>query len=453
MLNSRPQKDNAAPPAGGGLSGAAGKEPHRPAAGLKTGKVTAVLSGTADYAFAIGNVLIGLERHSPGFVDEVIIFHQGFAENDRRALSAIRPCVFKEYKAEGLSGYVESDHFHRVTTATFATFEIFELLRDSRFLIYLDADILIQDDISGILEYAAPIGMRLISKDKPGVLEEQLGANHEGRPLPDYEGNAGIIVISDEILPRAEGLKELLYQKAVEYSPTNKRGDQTIFNLGLFLRGIEICGLPIEYNQPGLYIPFNPHARILHQVYLEKFWNNGLVNFLAPEWNENYKIWLEAGGTPYQGDKRLWEFTGFAEAPLFKLTAMAKIYRRAISEHLARLGRMCRPDGADFVVDGYRLFMPQPNVLNDGGFGCETLMFDKDVTIALKAGHPALVERLAAFSPAAVAGFTFQPDEKALVWRERFTEDAFSSEKTAEHAAIVKRALDLASEIARGDRS
>ncbi|MDR1922044.1 MAG: hypothetical protein LBS31_09960, partial [Candidatus Adiutrix sp.] len=339
-------------------------------------KVAVVMSGTADYAFAIGNVLMGLTRHSPGLADETVIYHQGFSGRDKEALEAIRPCRFIEYRGEALSGYVESEHFRRVTTATFATFEMFDHLENFNYVIYLDADILIYRDIGGLIDYARPVGMSLISKNSPGVLEGQLGANHEGRPLPDFEGNAGVIVVGDQIDSR--GLKELMYKKAVQYSPTNKRGDQTIFNLGLFLQGIPVCDLPAEYNYRGFCLPINPQVRILHQVYLEKFWNNAIVKLMAPQWEENYRLWLEMGGSPYQGEVRFKEFSVVGEAPLFKLAAAARIYQAALNDLLSRLGqRLSDRFGFEFQVENYCL------KLYCGGLAtAEIHMFDKYVSIS-----------------------------------------------------------------------
>lgn len=403
---------------------------------MKGKKVTVVMSGTADYAFAIGNVLMGLTRHSPGLADEAVIYHQGFSVADRAALEAIRPCRFIEYRAEGLAGYVESDHFRRVTSATFASFEMFDHLEDSNYVIYLDADLLIYRDISGLIDYARPLAMHLFTKGVPGVLEEQLGANHEGRPLPDFEGNAGVIVVSDRIDRR--GLKELMYKKAVEYSPTNKRGDQTIFNLGLFLQGIEICDLPPEYNYFGFYLPINPEVRILHQVHLEKFWNNALVKLMAPQWAENYQRWLELGGSPYQGEVRFEEFVAMGQAPYFKLAAAARIYRAALHDLLSRWGRrLADRFGFEFRVDNYCLS------LSGQGRAAEIHMFDKYVTISAEGENAAKAGELWAQRRGDGEFFT-RAKPARLCWRGPLREDVFAEEKMATYCRILEEALQAA---------
>ncbi len=121
-----------------------------------------VLTATSDLAFSIANVIIGLHRHSPALASDVIIYHDGFSKTDMALLKKLGQNIrFKKYTFEIFQKKTsltekECDEWNslkKYSHISFARYEIFDLLKEYHTVIYLDADILIQDDISSLKHY------------------------------------------------------------------------------------------------------------------------------------------------------------------------------------------------------------------------------------------------------------------------------------------------------------
>lgn len=110
-----------------------------------------VLGATGNLAFALGVVLKGLKRHNQKLLEEadVIVYYQNMDETAREALGRIIPCRFVPYKFPHMAGmrpHVLRDYGEM----TFVRYECFRFLKNYKYVMWLDADILIQGDISGM---------------------------------------------------------------------------------------------------------------------------------------------------------------------------------------------------------------------------------------------------------------------------------------------------------------
>jgi lipopolysaccharide biosynthesis glycosyltransferase len=261
--------------------------------------VTLVMSGTANYGFAIGNVIIGLQKHSPGFVDRVVIYHTGIPEQDQAALKKIHPsveCVF--YAPKCLLELPETKSTKRFSIPSFAIYEMFRYLETSRYVLYLDADVLIQKDIRDMVDFANPVavcptGLTFSASFMDFPVNEVTKEQYEGSTY-----NTGIVMVSDE-LPSKERWADLCYEKTVEYWKHLRLPDQAILTLAGHINGIETPKLPSSYNWRSHWPDDN--AYIIHTSESRKPWSNGIAYTFLPEWGKNNQQWISLGGDPYAG--------------------------------------------------------------------------------------------------------------------------------------------------------
>jgi lipopolysaccharide biosynthesis glycosyltransferase len=191
---------------------------------------------------------------------------------------------------------------------------MFNLLKEFRHALYLDVDVLIQKDISDILNYG-PLSMGYHTRG--ATLRNQFERNYplgERYPVlfshltgPAY--NAGVIVASDE-LPY-EKMTDILYDLTVANQEGFRLLDQSILNLLICLSMNHVENYPHFTFQklPEVYnylIGINENIKIIHSISHAKFWNCLTYTYAIPEWFENNLLWLSLGGSAYQGD-----YTGY----------------------------------------------------------------------------------------------------------------------------------------------
>jgi len=260
-------------------------------------KKAIVFGITGNWAFALGNVLLGLKKHSPDLKADIIVFYDTISLKNKFALTKIFPVKFVKYKFPGDSSKINNmSIFNEIS---FSRYECFSLLKFYEQILWLDVDILVQKDISGLFEYANS-DLALFSNGKKKIKGDFIVDWLEGFDLERNEFGSGTIVFRNKI-QNPDEIKNWCYQKAIEYAEIVSSPDQAILNL-CFQRFF-LCVENI--NETYVYHPelSNPQeARILHAYYGKKFWN-GLEN---DEWNANNQEWIKLGGTPYDEN---WDFT------------------------------------------------------------------------------------------------------------------------------------------------
>lgn len=259
---------------------------------MKT-NVALVLGGTSNYAFALGNVLVGLKKFSPNFVNDVIIFHDGLSDQNKMAISKIyNNVIFNIYnKFEDLEKTKSVVRFSRLSLSIY---EIFDLLKNYKHVIWLDADTIILSDISDIINYGS---VAMVKPGSSALLCDALGFLPEGFDPNTRTRNSGVIVINDKM--NYDNLTELCIKKTYEHIKTLRLPDQGIISYCLALTGNTICDLPQKYNMT--LNNNSPYPSIIHQAKPEKFWNHGVISALLPEWKSNNEVFIQYGGEPYNG--------------------------------------------------------------------------------------------------------------------------------------------------------
>lgn len=261
-------------------------------------KIALLLCSTGNEAFAVGNVIIGAKKYlfqNLSAQDYDIIFLTDKLESkDENALKNIFPRIIIEiYKSPFSKNMLNLRELNHFSSFTYARFEAFNLLERYEKVFYVDTDIVIQKDISEIINIETPLSISYFANKMPvsgNFTKENIDL------VKDYDLNkvsiiAAVFLINDK-LNNYQIMTKWCYEKAEEY----KTNDQSILNLLIQEFNIETHDLTESY---GAYPTSNisKDAHIIHAIGPTKFWR-GTYN---KEWEENNKIWIESGGnTTYE---------------------------------------------------------------------------------------------------------------------------------------------------------
>ena len=261
-------------------------------------KIALLLCSTGNEAFAVGNVIIGAKKYlfqNLSAQDYDIIFLTDKLESeDENALKNIFPRIIIEmYKSPFSKNMLNLRELNHFSSFTYARFEAFNLLERYEKVFYVDTDIVIQKDISEIINIETPLSTLYFENKMPvsGNFTKENIDLVKGYDLNKVSIIDAVFLINDK-LSDYQIMTKWCYEKAEEY----KTNDQSILNLLIQEFNIETHDLTESY---GAYPTSNisKDAHIIHAIGPAKFWR-GTYN---KEWEENNKIWIEAGGnTTYE---------------------------------------------------------------------------------------------------------------------------------------------------------
>jgi len=261
-----------------------------------------VVGATGSWAFAVANVFMGIKKHSPNLIDDTdfIVLEQGINEQDKKLLNSIIPCIFKAYKFPLNELKIKHpENYNRFSEMTYSRYECFKMLDEYKKVVWLDVDILIQNDISDLFNYADETGIAFCKEgDNMHWLFTKEWERVEKYDLNVPNVNAGIFVISDK-LNNYRNIADWCYKKTIELCDILFLVDQSILNIMFQEFNLKVKYFDIKYNHPFPRIKDTSHACIIHTVDYKKFWNY----YKNKEWNQNNEEWIKIGGTVYSGKK------------------------------------------------------------------------------------------------------------------------------------------------------
>lgn len=273
---------------------------------MKNKKNLACLVAVSDnLAFAAGNIAISLNRYMKMDYD-LLVYTSGMGETDKRVLNALPHTKVVEYE-------FEPDFLNYMMTKLppncrfkderklmrFCHYEAFKLLDEYRNVVWIDADMSVQADLSGILEYG-PFGITL---DTPWKVGNQFIAPIEGFDMEKDAYCSGIMMLN-EALPYRE-IYQWLFAKTKVYAPRMKNGDQAIINLMIQQFRLSPVVMPLEEYQCIYTKKEGISARVVHFGTDKKVWNDNNILNCYPEWYRVYKEWVALGGSPCESMEKL----------------------------------------------------------------------------------------------------------------------------------------------------
>ena len=292
-----------------------------------------ILGATGNLAFALAVVLKGLKKYNASLLAEsdIIIYYQQMDEATRNALATIVPCRFVEYHfphMEHMRPHVLKDYGEM----TFVRYECFRYLKQYQYVMWLDADILIRGDISGMRnQIPHGIGFRREYYDQRVRINFTQDVPGFDMQAPHF--NAGIMCLSQALTPDKDVLADWCYQKTAEISPMLYFPDQGILLLMCQYFGLTIDRLDETYNceaQRNCWALRG--ARIVHAVGHRKFWKYYYFN----QWFEFYKEWVQETGLVCQNNFPCFEKRGLLKYPLFQVAPNPAKYPVKFITYLVR---------------------------------------------------------------------------------------------------------------------
>jgi len=258
-------------------------------------KHNAIVFGlTANHVFAVASVMMDIKRLSRALVDEVVIIHDGISERDRKLLGAILPTRFIQYDFPLKSRRVLNSRVVRqFSKMVFTKFECLRLLDDYNNVMWLDYDVVVQGDVSELFS-ACDAGIKMMPGGLPvrgqlhGVIDEY---------DMDAEGICGCVFVLHDNLKNYDEMHKFCYEKLEKYAELLYLGEQAIFDF--MIQDFRLNLIPIDvkvYSAHPTDIALAANAKIIHAYGQPKFWS-GLHN---NQWECNYEIWLQMGGSRYR---------------------------------------------------------------------------------------------------------------------------------------------------------
>ena len=265
---------------------------------MKTSKKKALLfmAATGNYLFAVGNVLLGLKKHSPNMFDGVVVYTDDTAtEKDKTTIQKIYPVIFENYNYQ-IKNERDRKRLSYYSNMPYARFEMLTYLDKYEKVFWFDSDFLITDDISGLLKYGETgISMSIDLDPYPeghGVYKFFV-KNVPGYDMMARAYASGLIIFSDKLRNPLQ-LREYLYKQLEKYSSYIKYAEQGILQLM-----IEDYDLKVDVFPKLIYHAFpyedKSNARIIHLLGPSKPWSC-YTGFAYDEWYENHKKWIALGG-------------------------------------------------------------------------------------------------------------------------------------------------------------
>lgn len=255
---------------------------------------------TSDLMFAAMNVIIGVEKHSPGLIQRYVIFYleeDPISEIDKKSAERISDKVeFRVFNPK-----IKQEDFKEIidkyTLLYFCKFAVFDLIKEFNNVLWLDVDLLIQGDISPIfnsktIAWRASLSARFCDLlEFPGIIISE----------NDTKPNAGVIFVNRNEKNSKITMDEC-WELAKEIRKCTKRLslDEMVFGIIVIKHKINVTLLPREYNLV-FHMKSSRESVIQHAMGKKKFWNNSVMNLIFGEWRQNNQKWIDVGGTSYVG--------------------------------------------------------------------------------------------------------------------------------------------------------
>lgn len=307
-----------------------------------------VMGVTGAWAFAAGTALQSFRRYSRDMGSDIIVFSDGMLSADDAALLrrlGARIVPFSPPDA-GLS----DEAIRLFSPLSLAKFECFSLLGLYRHVVWLDADVIIQDDLGELFG----MGPFAIAREDPQFSEPpdetragiNLYADLAGFDSSAANLNSGVLAFRND-LPQPLDMRNRCLDFIAGNGEKLRYPDQAAFNFLAQRLQVErpqaLKLLPAKFNMH----PRNPraaYAPVVHAFGAYKLWDDGLTATCFPEWQRDYARWQKMGGSCYAGVVENSEY--LAGSAFSMLGSLCSTIERAGQTIAALQGKLERSESA-----------------------------------------------------------------------------------------------------------
>ena len=263
-------------------------------------RIALLLCSTGNEAFAVGNVIIGAKKYLfQNLKDEeydIIFYTDKLETNDENALKKIFPrIIIRIYESPFDNNTKNTDMFTYYSLFAYARFEGFELLDYYKKVIYMDTDIVIQKDISNLIDLKDDFYARYYDNKRKTIYCLKINngkeiinkIKNEGYDIDNLYQIMDAVLIINDTLKYYKEIKKWIYNFIIKY----KTADEDTLSIAIKHFNIQVTELDISYHYLIFYSNTN-EAHILHSIGPKKFWRDTYNK----DWEDNNKIWIEYGG-------------------------------------------------------------------------------------------------------------------------------------------------------------
>ena len=255
--------------------------------------------------FAAANVALSLNKYLADDDYEIIISTRFLSKSNKEALSKIPHVKLVDLKfPQGLETFLLSSEGlpscrwkDRNSLNTIAHFEVFRLLDEYRTVVWIDSDIAIQGDVSGLANYG-PLGLPTDQHNGHQFLvRDQFTTQLSGynMDLPAYQNSC--IVVTDD-LPYKE-MYHYCYETLKRKAKFLLNADQSVMQLLIQDFNVKVNEIPYHEYVCHAFNDYAALAKAVHFGAREKVWNNQQIFQSFPEWFRTHMRWLELGGDDF----------------------------------------------------------------------------------------------------------------------------------------------------------
>ena len=263
---------------------------------------------TKDLDFALANMLIGIKKHLKCDIDKFIILNDSLSNEQKISFKKIHKNVefvyfSKEYVFERL-GFKNQDNnkinriLERYSHFYFCKFEIIDYLKIYDQVLWLDCDMLVQNDFSTLFDVDdsiawVPTRVKFINKIRGLENDFVSKFNFSVSDLNNIsQPNGGLILLNKNLLTISKLNSNFLYEVFIKLiSFTDKHNlDEISFATLAMLNKVQVKNLHVKYNSYA-WKSYASKSIIVHAMGKFKFWNTNELYNNYKEWGENSNVW------------------------------------------------------------------------------------------------------------------------------------------------------------------
>lgn len=265
---------------------------------------------SADYAFALGSLMVGFLRHNPDFDGDFVVYHEGLTGAQQAQLRGLGvSVVFHPFGLGDVAARFGGDVdlakvLELYSPMIFAKFEMLDLLGAYDACLWLDVDILVQGNLAGLWAFQGlawrPLHGGAFAR-RAEVMADFADLCGDGT-LPLLNG--GVVGMGQALRGRVApaDLYAIAARVLVQTDATSV--DELALYFAAVSRGLDVCLLEERFNHP-VVAPDVRDAVMVHAIGPDKFWNSAPLQLAFPEWAQNLAAWRAVGGAGFDGVHRL----------------------------------------------------------------------------------------------------------------------------------------------------